>query len=91
MPRSNAERQADYRRRHLKEVNGALEHLNMLVSLRAKRQLERLAACYGVTQRAVLEQILADAEHAALEALPADAQDDYYDRRLTSLRRNDRS
>jgi hypothetical protein len=86
MPKTNAERQAAYRRRHLKEMNGMLERLNMLLSLHAKRQLERLAACYGVTQRRFLERLLAEAERAALDRLPANAQDDYYEKRPTPLR-----
>jgi hypothetical protein len=53
MPRTNAERRADYRHRHLKDTEGSLEHLNTLVSLQAKRQLERLATRYGVTQRSM--------------------------------------
>jgi hypothetical protein len=70
MPRTNAERQAAYRQRHLKEMNGMLERLNMMLSLHAKRQLERLAAGYGVTQRKLLERLLAEAERAALDTLP---------------------
>jgi hypothetical protein len=89
MARTNAERQAAYRRRHLKDLDGALERLNMLVSLHAKRRLERLAACYGVTQRSLLEEILAAAERAALDRLPGDQHDAYYDRRPTPLRRNE--
>jgi hypothetical protein len=50
----------------------------MLVSIQAKQKLERLAACYGVTQRQVLEQMLTGAERAALDALPADVHVDYY-------------
>jgi hypothetical protein len=47
-----------------------------MVSLQAKRRLERLAACYGVTLRNMLERILADAERAVLDELPAGAQSD---------------
>jgi hypothetical protein len=61
----------------------------MMVSLHAKRRLERLADCYGLTQRSLIEEILADAERAALDSLPAEQQEAYYDRRLTSLRRNE--
>jgi len=89
MPRSNAERQAAYRQRHLKDAEGGLERLNLLVSLQAKRQLERLATCYGVTQKSLLEQILAEAERRVLDLLPAEAQDDDYERRPITLHRND--
>lgn len=88
MPRTNAERQAAYRRRHLADINGTLERLNMLVSLHAKRKLERLAAAYGVTQRSLLERLLAEAEHALLATLPATAQTDYYEKRPIPLHRN---
>jgi hypothetical protein len=88
MARSNAERQAAYRQRHLKDPNGDLERLNFMVSLSAKRKLERLAACYGITQRRLLEEALAEAERRALDALPAEAQVDYYDKLPTVLRRN---
>jgi hypothetical protein len=71
MARTNAERQAAYRQRHLKDIDGALERLNTLVSLQAKRQLECLAACHDVTQRSVLERVLAEAERAPLDTLPA--------------------
>jgi hypothetical protein len=56
MAKSNAQRQSDYRVRHLKDVDGQAERLNLLVNLHAKRALERLAACYAVTQREVLEE-----------------------------------
>jgi hypothetical protein len=82
MPKSNAQRQADYRQRHLKDENSGLERVNALVTVHAKRQLERLADCYGVTQRACLERILADAERACLDALPTEAHGAYFDKRL---------
>jgi hypothetical protein len=82
MGKSNAERQAAYRERHLKNADGTLERVNTLVSVQAKRRLERLAACYGVTQRGILERLLTDAERAALDGLPADQQAAYYDKRL---------
>ena len=56
--KSNAERQADYRRRHLLEPDTVdSERLNMVVPVSAKRKLERLAAHYGVTQRMLLAGI----------------------------------
>ncbi len=82
MSKSNAERQAEYRRRHLHDPEGKLERINVLVSLQAKRQLERLASYYGVTKREALERALAEAERAALDALCADQHGAYYDKRL---------
>ncbi|RDE48726.1 MAG: hypothetical protein DVS81_20535, partial [Candidatus Accumulibacter meliphilus] len=58
--------------------------LNLLVNLHAKRALERLAACYAVTQREVLEGLLREADRAALEraARVQNGENDYYEKRL---------
>jgi hypothetical protein len=84
--RSNAQRQADYRRRHLKEENGQLERLSLLVDLHAKRALERLASCYGVTHRAMLERLLMQANQAAQQQAAEHSPDghaDYFDKRIS--------
>jgi hypothetical protein len=84
MAKSNAERQAAYRARHLKEENSKGERLNLVMDLHAKRALERLAYCYAVTQKTMLERLIKQAEHAALEVagkLP-NGQSDYYEKRL---------
>lgn len=67
MAQSTAERQQAYRRRHLAE--GDAERLNLVVSVQAKRQLERLARHRGVTQREILERILAQAERRTVANL----------------------
>ena len=72
MAKSNAERQAAYRQRHLKDVNGTDERLSLLVDIRAKRALERLAARYGVTQRAMIERLLIEADSAATADMTAE-------------------
>lgn len=59
---TNAERQRAYRQRHLQDVDGAGERLNMVVSVQAKAQLGRLASHHGISQRAMLERLLAEAE-----------------------------
>ena len=84
MAQTTAERQAAYRTRHLHDEGGTGERLNVVINLHAKRALERLASCYGVTQLAMLEQIIAAAEREALKKsarLPK-GQDDYYDKKL---------
>ncbi len=83
MSKSNAERQAEYRRRHLHDPEGERERINALVSIQAKRQLERLASYYGVIKRETLQRALAEAERAAADVLPADQHGAYYDKRLT--------
>jgi hypothetical protein len=84
--RSNAQRQADYRARHLKNENAPLERLSLLVGLHTKRALERLASCYGVTQRAMLERLLRQADlvtqKQADEHSP-NGQADYFDKRIS--------
>ena len=88
MGKSNAERQAAYRARHFHSVDGGFERLNLAVSIPAKAQLERLAACYAVTKREVIESLLRQAERRLLESLPATEHGRYYDSEL-SLRGND--
>lgn len=87
MGKTNAERQAAYRMRHFKDVDGGLERLNLALSVPAKAQLERLAGCYGVTRRAVIESLLSQAERRLLDSLPAGEQGRYLDRQL-ALRGN---
>ena len=79
MGKTNAERQAAYRARHFMAVDGGLERLSLAVSVPAKAQLERLACCYAVTQREVVESLLAQAERRLLESLPANEQRQYFD------------
>ena len=84
-PSSNARRQAAYRLRHLKSQDGMLERLSVLVDLHTKRALERLALCYGVTQKSMLQSLIEQAEHAAIIealALSPDGQTDFYEGRL---------
>jgi len=56
MAMTNAEKQAAYRVRKLKEGDG--ERLQAIISLHAKRALERLALHHGATQAALLERLI---------------------------------
>ena len=79
-----------YRDRHLKltdESDDLLERINQMVSLPTKNALKRLASYYGVTQRALLESAIANAERALFDTLPGEHQNDYYDMNIT-LRSN---
>ncbi len=90
MRKSNAQRQRAYRDRHLKltdESDNLLERINQMVSLPTKNALKRLASYYGVTQRALLESAIANAERALFDTLPGEHQNDYYDMNIT-LRSN---
>jgi hypothetical protein len=78
--KSNAARQAAYGRRHLNEVDTIdSARLNMVVPVAAKRTLERLAKCYAVTQREILNRLLADAERIVTDGMRGRALRDYYD------------
>ena len=84
-PSSHAQRQADYRARHLKSEDAQLQRLNLMIDLHAKRALERLASCYGVTQKSLLESLIRQAQEVALleaEVISPNGPADYYDRRL---------
>ena len=67
MAKISALRQADYRARH--NVAAGVWRLNTALSVKAKRSLERMATHRGVSQRALLEQLLIDAEDRALSKL----------------------
>lgn len=84
-PSNNAQRQADYRTRHLKSADGQLERLNLMIDLHAKRALERLAGCYGVTQKSMLERLIRQAQEVALlesEVITPNGPADFYAGRL---------
>ena len=74
MSKTNAQRQADYRTRHLKDLDGTSSRLNIIISVQAKAALERLATASGVTQRLFLERVLAEAERATLAGLTTDRE-----------------
>ena len=84
-PRSNAQRQADYRQRHLQSEDGHLQRLSLMVDLHAKLALQHLAHCYGVTQRSMLEGLIMQAQHLAVDeavAMSPDGHADYFDERI---------
>jgi len=87
MAMSNAQRQAAYRARHLKSLDVLDQRLNLMIDLHAKCALERLALCYGVTQRALLQSLLIQGERAVIQHLDAmpelpNAVNQYYDKCL---------
>ena len=54
--KDNAKRQAEYRKRHMKE--GSDQRLNVILGLDAKLALERMAKHGGVTNKSLLERVL---------------------------------
>lgn len=80
MAKSNAERQAAYRAR--RREDGDCQLLSTAVSFRTKNALIRLAACYGITQREMLERVVEEAERRLLDRVGNRHADAYYDRKL---------
>ena len=76
---ANARRQATYKKRHLLDVDGMGERLDQIVSVHAKRQLERLARHYRVTLRAMLERLLLDADREVTAGMGSVDYDTYAD------------
>lgn len=74
MPMTPAERQRAYRQRKL--ADGTDARLDVLVSASAAAALQRLARHHGISQRAMLERVLADAEQAAVAGMGDPS--DYY-------------
>jgi len=83
MAKSNAQRQAEYRKRHLKDINGKHERLNMVISYMTKNKLERLASYYGVTQIEMLKRVITKAEDNLLSEMDNRNRTAYYDKELT--------
>lgn len=75
MAMTNAEKQAAYRIRKLKEGDG--ERLQAVISLHAKRALERLARHHGATQAALLERLILE-EQKRVTAVMDDDQHRLY-------------
>jgi len=69
MPKTPAQRQAEYRQRHLKAIEGTGERLDTVVSVQAMAGLRRLSKHHGLTQRAMLERLLVDADQATASSL----------------------
>ncbi len=71
-------RQAAYRQRHLYDVDGKGERINMVVTVHAKAQLERLARHYNVAQRVLLIRVLAEADRKIVDKLNRVEENVYY-------------
>ena len=82
MAMTNAERQRHYRQRHLKAVDGSGERLSIILSLPAKKALERLASFHGTSQRETLERLILDAQAGTTRGLTPEQQDQYHNKIL---------
>ena len=70
MAMTNAEKQASYRQRKIKEGEG--ERLQSVISLHAKLAIERLARHYGMTQAAMIERLAMDEQKRVTDTLEGD-------------------
>ena len=78
-PKTNAQIQAAYRRRHLKDVDATSARLDILIDQSAKLTLQRMATHYRVSNRAMLERLLSEAQSTLLASLDSDEQGLFYD------------
>jgi len=67
MAKTNAERQAEYRKRAMQGEKRL--RINTWVSIDTAVALERLARHYGVTKRAMLEELIRQADRDVLDGL----------------------
>lgn len=79
---ANAKRQAEYRKRHIKE--GSDQRLNVILDLQAKLALERMAKHYGVTNKNVLERLLLEAQSQLIAQMDGQQQSNYYDGKIST-------
>ena len=81
MALTNAQIQAAYRARHCKDLDTAsASRMDMVIDSDSLTALRRMAAHQGVTQRAVLQKLINEAQTALLHTMDGSQQDAYYDR-----------
>ena len=73
----NAERQRNYRQRHLGA--GTKAQLQVIVSLDTQLALKRLCRHYALTQADLLEQVLVGAQRRVLAGMTVAAQTQFLD------------
>lgn len=92
MTQSNAQRQAAWRKRRPDAGDNGQQRLNLWVETAAALALKRLAARHHVTCRAMIEQLITDADQHVLKSLDLDSPewDRYFARQRRPLRGNAR-
>jgi hypothetical protein len=78
--KANAKRQAEYRKRHIKE--GSDQRLNVILDVKAKQALERMAQQAGVSNKELLERVLLAAQDQLLAQMDDEQQTRYYNSNL---------
>ena len=75
MPKTNAERQKQYRAKRLDcgEKKDGEKILNVWISTQAKFALARLSKCYGVTNKEYLENLIIKADEEKSKKLDLDS------------------
>lgn len=73
--KANAKRQAEYRKLHIKE--GTDQRLNVILDVKAKQALERMAKQAGVSNKELLERVLLAAQSELLADMDAQQQARY--------------
>lgn len=79
MAMTNAQRQAKYRERRLKDADGTGSRLNLVIGLNAHMALKRLALRYGVTVTELVGTLAMDEQRRLLDTLSAKELASYYD------------
>jgi DNA-directed RNA polymerase specialized sigma subunit len=74
--KANAKRQAEYRKRHIKE--GSDQRLNVILGLDAKLALERMAKLQGVSNKELLERVLLETQSQLIAEMDSEQQAHYY-------------
>lgn len=76
---TNAQRQAKYRERRLKDAEGMGSRLNLVIGFDAHLALKRLAHRYGVTVTELVGKLAMEEQRRLLDTLSAEEQTAYYD------------
>ena len=76
LKKANAKRQAEYRKRHLKE--GSDQRLNVILGSAAKLALERMAKLHGVSNKELLERVLLETQSQLIAEMDGEQQGRYY-------------
>jgi hypothetical protein len=82
MAMTNAEKQAAYRGRKIKDGDG--ERLQAIISLLAKRALERLAKHVGITQTGMLERLILEEQQRVTTGMDANQYRAYVGETVTA-------
>jgi hypothetical protein len=80
MTKTLAERQADYRKRRPTAGNNGERRINTWINTAAYLALNRLATRNGITKRAMLENLIQEADRKLLSILDPDSKewDEYF-------------